>query len=466
MEFIKANMWWLITLIVLFTVIVVIGSRLLESRQEDQYYNFLSAETQHYIESKKEQFFVTYIDGRQGKGKTTFASGLTNALTFANMNLLRARMKRATITFHDLNFLPIKEIIDKSFDEGDSIQECFAKVLEEFPEFFDNIDNHLKIVKGTAVLRQFIDAMYAYKRNNFVMYSNTEENDFVSYANGQTAMHYDPSFINLKDIYKSGEEFKIPRYCIIFEDEKQNSGKDCYRTFEIAKQDTGASIFFEYIRHLGDGTMYYITTDQTFAASFSGERKLATSIVRILDREDLAVKKTRNKFYDLRERFINWRYDRKTRKSEFPIIFDKSKLRSKLFKIQQRKNEIFADGFVQYKVRIYHAFDDVGKKIEASTFDAEERYFTFPTKSVYGSVDTVAFGFLYDKLNPRLRPEYILPATTEEVTNQILRKKDEGKEKKKTKAEREKEKEEEARNIAISRAEIKEVIDRGSKHEN
>lgn len=235
-------------------------------------------------------------------------------------------------------------------------------------------------------------------RKNYVYYYNGA---FYSFITESKAMPFTPDMINIKDRAIS-KDYKILKYSIIFEDEKQLSGKLSTNWQSYAKADSGASDFLRTIRHLGKGTIYYITTSQEFGADEIRERKLATSIIYVKRLKKLNPYYLQRFFLSIAKDLIMYLIDFK---GDFRALDDLERfygpsgtLKRALFIINQKRKLLESRSFLRYKIIKYNSAEDVGKRLALTAFGAEECTLTFPIKYCFGSINTYQFGVIQDYL--------------------------------------------------------------------
>lgn len=248
---------------------------------------------------------VTYLCGNIGAGKTTCASAICNMLSKVKKQQAIAMANKVQSIMADVDFNEINDVIGLAFfrhqlTNSDAIMNFLLdndKVLDSKVEgrFYDN---RLYPQSYVSLLRDYIDAELALLRDNYVYFNRRK---FYCWENDRWAMDYVPSMIDVKDRYESSD-YRIQRYSVIFEDEKILSGKSNLNYKDVASENGGGDEFFRLIRHLGKGTIHYISTAQDFNRVVKQERELATGVFYIRKRTEMPL-------MSLEEIFVNIAYD-------------------------------------------------------------------------------------------------------------------------------------------------------------
>ena len=381
---------------------------------------------------------VTYLCGIIGCGKTTCGSAICNVLSKIKKEKANDKLTEVQNIFADVDFNPIDELINKAFKKGhytnsDAIMKVLLKRNPEFAKKIDGkfYDTYLYPVSYSSLLRDYIDAYLAILRNNYVYFNRRK---FYCWTTNSWAMNYLPAMIDIKDKFYE-KDYKIQRYTTIFEDEKVISGKNSTNFKDVANKDGGGDEFFRLIRHLGKGTIHYISTAQNFNRIVKQERELATGVFFILRRKEMPL-------LNIQEIFVNIAYDfiqrfqylylgfaeifrsyhlekyasrikmmkeagvepleedvKKYQEASQIIALKSSRIKKTIFNLERKMNKFFADSYISYKGIYYTNSDDVGKKPEECAATCYRTDFTFPLCYAYGSCDTHSFSIVNDYLS-------------------------------------------------------------------
>lgn len=355
--------------------------------------------------------YITYVCGTVGAGKTTLACGITNNLNLTLIEKAEKTIKNFTTIFYDYDFNNAYKIINEKYHSGITNSESIAKFILAEPEYsklgnmkYSNyLDDKISVFK---MLTGVVEAVLALERNNYVYYYNC---GFYSHITGKYALNFEPSMIDIKDRAKA-KDYQINSYSIIFEDEKQISNKISTNFQTFAKEDGGSDLFLRLIRQLGKGTIYYITTSQEFGRAVKVERMLATSILYITKRKVVNPYYIQNLLLNVGIFFLESCLSLKNLmlgRQEPKEYFYKSKLKKMLFRCQQRKRYYFANSFIEYSIIKYNNAEDVGRRIDLTTYGGEALRLTFPLIYCFGSIDTNAFSVIQDYLvkSSKKKPE-------------------------------------------------------------
>jgi len=373
---------------------------------------------------------VCYICGKQGSGKTTLGSALTNYLTKIKISEAQDKIEEIQyklnfIDFNDINIMVRACFMEMHLTNVDAIISYIFENDKLQAKFQGYYNNHLWPDSYISLLRDYIDAYLAILRNNYVYFLRRKYYNFVT---NNYAMNYMPSMIDIKDRHIT-KDYSIQRYTTIFEDEKILSGKVSTDYQNIASEDGGGDEFLRLIRHFGRGKINYISTAQDFERIVKQERELATSILYVNDRQELMSfspksiaidmlldvitrwKKVIDGFIDdsrinrlkqLDKRLqIKTKYESLSPKEEkqleeLPYRSDlrPSKFRTFISKLKNIQEKYFADSFIRYKVDHYYSDKDVESKRESTKIEL-----CSPLAWAYGSTDTYSFSVLSDYLS-------------------------------------------------------------------
>lgn len=212
-------------------------------------------DTRTYVSDLK---YINYICGTVGAGKTTMACGLTNVLQDELIAHAKRTIKGFATIYYDIDLRPLNGVICAMWGKG--IINAYkiavrALAMEPYKSFNNTFYSNFMTEKVpfSILLTDYVEAQMSLLRFNYVYYYNGA---FFSFITDKMAMPFLPEMIDIKDRALS-KDYKILKYSIIFEDEKQLSGKLSTSWQSYAKADGGASDFLRLIRQLGKGTIYY-----------------------------------------------------------------------------------------------------------------------------------------------------------------------------------------------------------------
>ena len=394
---------------------------------------------------------VTYLCGNIGAGKTTCGSAICNMLSSIKMKQASSMVSKVVNIMSDIDFNGINSFILMAFHDvhltnSDAIMNYLLEHDKNLSSKIEGrfYDNYLYPTSYVSLFRDYIDAYLSLIRNNYVYFQRRK---FYCWVTDNWAMDYLPSMIDIKDRYLS-KDYKIQRYATIFEDEKILSGKNNMNYREVASDDGGGDEFFRLIRHLGKGTIHYISTAQDFNRVVKQERELATGVFYVRKRHELPLMCLNEIFVNIAYDFLN-RYKvvffgfkeviRKKKEDKIKkrlslisqskekysynedyvfyldslqkklsaeyqevsknILLMPSKIKSRLSILERKMTSFFADSYINYKGEYYTCADDVGKEKEQCKSLVISADFCFPLVYSYGSVDTYSFSILNDYLS-------------------------------------------------------------------
>lgn len=345
---------------------------------------------------------LIYFIGHVGAGKTTMMCGISNVLT--DVLIDNAKRKRIEIIdmFPQVDFSVIDGICKGYIDQGIyNTAVILLRVMEEdgFDKVFDGYqDTYLGYHRNYDLLTDYVDATVAILLNNYVYYLASR---FYSPVTNNYALEYDYDSIKIKDRHEM-KDYKIMRYKIILEDEIAASDSIASNYVQIAKSDAGKSLFQRFIRHLGKGTIYFLTTSQEFTRAVAEERRLATSSFDIYSIRRVSCNSLIKSIYKL---IINY--------CEFYTNLVKAFLGQDLIRKFEysgktlKKLKLWANhklyywnatDYLVYEGIHYTNPNDVGKNLKNCEREAEKFKFVFPIQYCFGSVDTYDFSIIHDYL--------------------------------------------------------------------
>ena len=376
--------------------------------------------------------YIVYVTGQIRAGKTTFAAGYTNIRTKALIRKAKNKAEFTCLAVPEVPFDEVDLILEEDFRSGeyDAWKEARKLVSKDMPfEKFRNTlyDNHVAAhpVPFVKLLEAYVNAYFALLRNNYVYFYGK---NFYSQITFNDAMDYDPSMLNIKDRLKTGDYHVYP-YSVIFEDERQLSGKDNTQYRAYAKADTGASDFLRLIGQIGQESIYYVTTNQYWGTDVNRERDLATDIV-VMDSSwavnPFFLPRLAIRLYEIPWKIAKWL--RRHRKCAITPLEERSRYRKELSRAMLWRKHWASKGYVKFGGVIYHSSSDVGKTEQYTAKRVDHLRCTIPLIYCYGSVNTFQFYSVQRELMSsskwKMKDE---PATVTdgEMARRVLRKREE-----------------------------------------
>lgn len=378
--------------------------------------------------------FIVYVTGQVRAGKTTFAAGYTNIRTKYLMQKARKRIEFTCLAEPDVPFDKVDEILKEDFQNGnnDTYKEARKLLAKDMPlETYRNLEYDNRVaphpVPFIELLESYINAYWALLRNNYVYYYGKA---FYSQVTHTDAMDYDPTMLSIKDRALTGDYHVLP-YTVIFEDERQLSGKDNQTSHAYAKADSGGADFLRLIGQIGQESIFYVTTNQYWGTDINRERMLATDIIS-MDKSYAMNPYFLPRFfiacYELPFRFIRWIREKTDKTDPVTPLERKSGWRKALSKSMMWRKYWVSKGYVRFKGVIYHSAADFGKSKAFASKGIDLLRATIPLKMCYGSVNTFQFYSVQRELLSRskwtLKDE---PKAIEdsELANRVLMKREE-----------------------------------------
>ena len=345
--------------------------------------------TSTYYKIKNDLAFLISVGGVVGAGKTSFCVGCSQLETLKNIDNCKAKKKWIQTIIPYVNYDWLDKMIDLFYSKSNSPRKVYKSLLrvDQIHEYFRNCiyDDYVQKTPLFELLQTYIDAECALLRNRFIGSNITIKNVIT----GNTNFYYDYSSLEIKDEEKQ-KVYLLPKYFTIVEDEALTS---VYKNTNSFKQtaDTGLDLSMRLIRHLSKETCRIYSTAQNIERITKIIRELSTQFIIIQGYEIIGKFKTKDKRLKKIEEKLEDRLEDK-------MLFPSSK-KNKLFRIHQKRKQLFASCYLKYKVIIYSKLEDINKSIDKCESLAYEDEFTFPLTWVFGCYDTYEFNFIDEFLS-------------------------------------------------------------------
>lgn len=447
----------LIAFVVLF-VILILSDLYLNNKNKYLYY-YLSKEYKNLCG------YIVNINGFIGSGKTTLMYGLANMLSSNLINDINNKILETKTILYRLNFYDIDKKIEDFYKQELTSDEAFQILYQDYILFLTgSYNNYLTLVQTKSIFEDYIYIKYRLLNNHFWL-SNTKVFNRITNNYG---IYYDDTMISLKDNYLNND-FSIPNFCVIMEDEKLNNSKISTNWQKVASLDTGTSTFFRLQRNASKGSIYYLSTAQEAGRVVKEERQIFTSFIYVKSLKVVGqfyfiskyiqfLRKINQAILKLRVFFIN---NKKARIKYHNIsILDRLKYKFYGLDVPAVNIEIinefidkksiylgnenifkkidfiylkilswlFSKSYLAYDVEIYLKAEDVGKNNNEFNTYSKSCKFVLPTKYCFGTGDTNYWSFVFDNLrkNSKIRfedlDEYVNIKQDNEVIDKLLKK--------------------------------------------
>lgn len=450
----------ILSLIVLAVVLVIL---ILVDLYKNNKYKYLY----YYIgkEYKSLCGYIVNINGFIGSGKTTLMYGLSNMLTANLIGDINNKIMETKTILYRLNFYDIDNKIEDFYKQELTANEAFKILYQDYILLLTgSYNNYLTLVKTKSMFEDYIYLKYRLLNNQFWL-SNTKVFNRITNKYG---VYYDDSMISLKDNYLNND-FVIPNYCVIMEDEKLNNNKVSTNWQKVVSLDPGTSTFFRLQRNASKGSIYYLSTSQEAGRVVKEERQIFTSFIYVKSLKVVGqfyfiskyiqfFRKINQAILNLRVFFIN----NKKAKIKYHNISMLERLKYKFYGVDvplvnievvnqfiDKKsiylgNEnifkkidfmylkilswLFAKSYIKYDVEIYLNAADVGKANTQFNKYSTSSIFVLPTQFCFGTGDTNYWSFVFDNLrkNSKIRfedlEEYTASEQQDEVIDKLLKK--------------------------------------------
>jgi len=345
--------------------------------------------------------FVFGIVGELGIGKTTKTNGLISLLENYMKDLIKEKEEYTFTIINKMDFTYLNFVLKVMCENHEDCkpEEIFERVYPiTKPYLYDKkgnpltYNNGIKKIKYEEIMLEYIEAIIAKHRNNFV-WCNI---DYESAITGNQAYDLTPDDTKLKDRWEN-HDFTPRRYGILaFDDVALNEDKINLNWQKIAQESSGSIEFLRTFRHLFKETDRYICNLQNAGRLVKTDRELFNSIIEIVSKEDyerFSFCKSVVSFIDRTNDFIHKVRVKLTRK--------KLRLEEKISKYRNRKRKLWhlldildSKDYIKYTVNVYNTSKDAENKTNKS----KQTKIYFPKKWCYAPTETFAYSYLYDAL--------------------------------------------------------------------
>lgn len=337
------------------------------------------------------------IGGHVGVGKTTSTSGYVSFFESYVAGLAYDKIDYVQTIINKMDFTKLNNELDKFyFDEKpEVIFNTVYPLIEEYigeDEYYYAYDDGIKIHSYEELIKDYIEAYMAIKRNNYV-FCNIK---FDSVITGQRAFDLKGSDLKIKERFWA-EDYRLRRYSVFFYDEATlDPDKLNFNWQQTASDDSGTIEHLRLFRHYFKGKSYYLTTLQNPKRLVKAERELFTSIFMIQDKFDVETFKRIKRIFKI----ISW-INEKThmistiakRILHIPLKNNKKSLYKNIKRFtMQVLDRLNSKDYVAYDIEVFRTAENAE---ERSNGDFSTTV-VYPKKWCYGPIDTYEYSYQYD----------------------------------------------------------------------
>lgn len=346
------------------------------------------------------KFIVGFI-GDIGMGKTTKTNAVTTLYEYYMMDLIKEKEEYTYTIINKFDFTYLNHVLKCLCLAHDDCkkEEVFEMVYPIIKPYLYNkkdepleYNNGIKKIKYETIMLDYIEAVIAKHRNNFV-WCNI---DYVSAVTGNEAYDLSPDDTKIKDRWIN-HDFSFRRYGIDFFDDiallKEKINLNWQKT---ASENSGSIEFLRTYRHLFVETRRYLCNLQEGERLVKTDRELFNTIVEITSKEDYELYRVLKRLISIVSRINDFIH-----KVRIKLSWNKSRLDEKISKYRNRKRKfkrwldlLDSKDYIKYEVDVYKNTKDAAN----NTHKSKHTKLYFPKKWCYAPTDTHEYSYLYDAL--------------------------------------------------------------------
>ncbi len=356
-------------------------------------------DTVDYINKNSNTFILSNFCGAPRIGKTTCMSGVANILADSMYDKIMNAIEDVPIIFNDIDFNKLDPIIKEDYEARVPPSITTKRLCKEIPEFQKGYNDGFSIVPGSSLVRQYVDAIEAKIRNNYVY---ALRSDFVRESDGVRAMPFERKMLAIRERHKH-KDYNIKRYSVIVLDEKNNyGGERSTDSKKVANKNDGTTLFMATIGHNGHETIFMLSASQEFTREVKEHRALATAICYIRKAQEFDAHKIKKRWLFFKRDKLVRKRDKHSKNFEFDLK-KIDPIKKKIFKVKQKIKYLRAQNYIRYTIDLYHFEKDLGKDVNQCQ-NAQRLNLTFKIRQCYGCISRYSFDFLQDKLEEESTP--------------------------------------------------------------
>lgn len=355
--------------------------------------------------------YAILIVGKIGSGKTTQQAMLSHFLTIDCYLKVKKVMDDFREEYIELDYTMLNGEIEKLFAQYTKAMEEDPEVQYHFKNLFDVLaDKYADLYASHrnddgVNLKTFYDEFYKYVfaycrlKNNHYVCCNTK---LYSYITHNYAYGFESRMMNLKEMYEE-ESLYFDEYMVICKDENSADPNDYYLNYkEIYQEDNGKHLFLRFIRHIFEGTVRFLTTDQDATGMVANQRKIMDTFIYVMGNQIVCDRPTLTKLIVRLKGFV------KVLEKEYARLFVSKEKRSvyvenpnrfkKVIRFLKRMQaKVYSKSLIVYTNRIYKDADDCSalrNNTEGKSYYKDAKLIG-PIQWAFGSIDTHEFHYIY-----------------------------------------------------------------------
>lgn len=341
-------------------------------------------ETQEFFNKKLK--YITMIETSVGGGKSSLMAGITHYKALHFQEMIKEKISYTQKILYYLDWNKIDSIIKDTYKRDTKINHIVNKILEDaelsdsFKGFYNNYRQDVPLM---TILKDYVTAVCALERNNYVMANYRIFNRVTKSFN----IDLPPNLFDIKTA-EGQANYYIPSYCIIAADEISLSNlknTSSYYEIDSAGVDTALRLF----RQLKCETTFYVSCSQIISRNAKIFTELANSYFKIISLEVVGVQKTYSRIFQNQEKELKEKLAIETNPDEALNI------KKQMFELFQEQNKIYAAGYLKYKIYVATNIKDFDR-FDKSSLEVQEVY--IPMTWAFGTYLTCQFAEFDDYL--------------------------------------------------------------------
>ena len=340
--------------------------------------------------------YAILIVGKIGSGKTTQQAMLSHFLTIDCYLKVKKVMDDFREEYIEIDYSMLNGEIEKLYRQYTSLMENDPEVQYHFKNLFDLLADKYVDINAShynddgVSLKKFYDEFYKY----CFAYCRLKNNHYVC--------GFESRMMALKEMYEE-ESLYFDEYMVICKDENSADPEDYYLNFkEVYKEDNGKHLFIRFIRHIFEGTVRFLTTDQDATGMVANQRKVMDTFIYVMGNQIVCDRPTLTKLIVKVKGIV------KAIEKEYARLFV-SKAKQKVYLenpnrfkkvirfLKRQQAKVYSKSLIVYTNRIYKDADDCNalrNNTDGKSY-YEEAKLIGPIQWAFGAIDTHEFHYIY-----------------------------------------------------------------------
>lgn len=349
--------------------------------------------------------------GKIGAGKTTQQALVTHFCTidcYVQTREVVDRFKEEYIeldyTLLDVEIESVFKEYTKAMEEDPTIQYHFKNLFDVMADKYCDLLSEHSLNDGVT-RKSFYDAFYQYIfaycriKNNHYVVANTK---VYSYITNNYAYGFEGEMMSLKKMYEK-KSLYFDEYMVIVKDENSLDPDDYYLNWQKTyKEDNGKAIFLRIIRHLFEGTVRFLTTDQDAVGMVANQRKIMDTFIYVMGMKIQCDRPTLTRLILNFKTFVKgmeqtWAKVFKRGRKRIDYLNNNNRFKKAVRWLSRLQGKVYSRALICYTDRIYRDAEDcqaLRNNTESKRY-YEEGKILGPIQWCYGSIDTYEFHYVY-----------------------------------------------------------------------